>query len=193
MLDHINYIINISYGFLKNVFLDVRNKHISFELRESGFLIPFLSLLQSHSKFLFLSLADITAVDQLGFSKFNRFQLNYSLLSHYFKARLNVVINILEDESVSSVDSIYKGSAWLEREVWDMFGIFFANHPDLRRILTDYGFEGFPLRKDFPVTGYSDIRYDDTQKCLVYEPLELSQELRVFDTLSPWISKEEIL
>lgn len=193
MLIYLNYLVKVCYGFISSAFFDMRNFHISIELRKREFLLPFLLLLKSHSKFLFLSLVDITAVDQLSSKNFNRFQLNYSLLSHYFKSRLNIVVNLKEDEDMFSTDKIYKGSAWLEREVWDMFGIFFIDHPDLRRILTDYGFEGFPLRKDFPVTGYSDIRYDDTQKCLVYEPLELSQELRAFDTLSPWVSKEEIL
>jgi len=193
MLIYLNYLIKVCYGFVSSVFLDTRNLHISIEITKREFLLPFLLLLKSHSKFLFLSLVDITAVDQLSLKNLNRFQLNYSLLSHYFKSRLNVIVNLKEDEDIGSIDRIYKGSAWLEREVWDMFGIFFINHPDLRRILTDYGFEGFPLRKDFPVTGYSDIRYDDTQKCLVYEPLELSQELRAFDALSPWVAKEEIL
>ena len=193
MLIYLNYLIKICYGFVSSVFLDTRNLYISIELTKREFLLPFLLLLKSHSKFLFLSLVDITAVDQLSLKNLSRFQLNYNLLSHYFQSRLNIIVNLKEDEDISSVDRIYKGSAWLEREVWDMFGIFFINHPDLRRILTDYGFEGFPLRKDFPVTGYSDIRYDDAQKCLVYEPLELSQELRAFDALSPWVSKEEIL
>jgi NADH:ubiquinone oxidoreductase subunit C len=193
MLAHLIYLIRICYGFVGSVFLDTRNLHISIELTNRKFLLPFLLLLKNHSKLLFLSLVDITAIDQLSSKDLNRFQLNYSLLSHYFKSRLNIIVNLREDEDIESIDRIYKGSAWLEREVWDMFGIFFISHPDLRRILTDYGFEGFPLRKDFPVTGYSDIRYDDSQKCLVYEPLELSQELRAFDTLSPWISKEEIL
>lgn len=193
MLVYLNYLIKICYGFVNSVFLDTRNLYISIELTKREFLLPFLLLLKSHSKFLFLSLVDITAVDQLSLKNLSRFQLNYNLLSHYFQSRLNIIVNLKEDEDISSIDRIYKGSAWLEREVWDMFGIFFINHPDLRRILTDYGFEGFPLRKDFPVTGYSDIRYDDAQKCLVYEPLELSQELRAFDALSPWVSKEEIL
>jgi NADH:ubiquinone oxidoreductase subunit C len=193
MLIYLNYLIKICYGFVSSVFLYTRNLYISIELTKREFLLPFLLLLKSHSKFLFLSLVDITAVDQLSLKNLSRFQLNYNLLSHYFQSRLNIIVNLREDEDISSVDRIYKGSAWLEREVWDMFGIFFINHPDLRRILTDYGFEGFPLRKDFPVTGYSDIRYDDAQKCLVYEPLELSQELRAFDALSPWVSKEEIL
>ena len=115
-----------------------------------------------------------------------RFQLVYTLLSHYFRGRIIVSVFLKESEDISSIFNLFRGSSWLEREIWDMFGIFFNNHPDLRRILTDYGFDGFPLRKDFPITGYSEIRYDDTQKCIVYEPLELTQEYRIFDTLSPW-------
>jgi len=194
MLLYLNYLIQLCYGILSFVYLDIRTNQVTIELKKSKYLLFFFFFLRDHSKFLFLSLVDITAVDCLSLSKgTNRFQLNYILLSHYFKARLRITFFIEEEEDVCSLNDIYKGAAWLEREVWDMFGIFFINHPDLRRILTDYGFEGFPLRKDFPVTGYSDIRYDDSQKCLVYEPLELSQELRAFDTLSPWISKEEIL
>lgn len=194
MLSYLNYLVQLCYGILSFVYLDIRTNQISVELKKGQFLLLFLLFLRDHSKLLFLSLVDITAVDCLSLSKnINRFQINYSLLSHYFNTRLRITFFIKEDEDVYSLNDIYKGAAWLEREVWDMFGIFFINHPDLRRILTDYGFEGFPLRKDFPVTGYSDIRYDDSQKCLVYEPLELSQELRAFDTLSPWISKEEIL
>jgi NADH-quinone oxidoreductase subunit C len=141
-----------------------------------------------------LSLVDITVVDCISLkTRFDsrsdsRFQLTYTLLSHYFKSRIIVLCFFKDGEDINSVSEVFKASVWLEREIWDMFGVFFINHPDLRRILTDYGFEGFPLRKDFPVTGYSEVRYDDSQKCLVYESLELSQEFRIFDTLSPWSS-----
>lgn len=194
MLNYLNYLIQLCYGFISIACLDLRINQLSIELRKSKFLVVFLTLLRDHSKFLFLSLVDITAIDCISLDKnLKRFRLTYNLLSHYFNARLLLTLHLEEECAVNSTNNIYKGSAWLEREVWDMFGIFFTNHPDLRRILTDYGFEGFPLRKDFPVTGYSDIRYDDSQKCLVYESLELSQELRTFDTLSPWVSKEQIL
>jgi NADH-quinone oxidoreductase subunit C len=91
-----------------------------------------------------------------------------------------------EEAVVKSASSIYKSSLWLEREIWDMFGIFFSEHPDLRRILTDYGFEGFPLRKDFPLSGFNEVRYDDEVKRIIYEPIEITQEFRSFDFLSPW-------
>jgi NADH:ubiquinone oxidoreductase subunit C len=91
-----------------------------------------------------------------------------------------------DTEPVNSVTPIYKGANWYEREVWDLFGVFFSNHPDLRRILTDYGFEGFPFRKDFPQTGFVEVRYDDQKKYVLYEPLEMTQEYRSFDFLSPW-------
>lgn len=194
MLVYLSYLIQICYGIVSSVSLDIRTNQVNIELRGGQFLVAFLTFLRDHSKLLFLSLVDITAIDCLSLGKgLGRFHLNYNLLSHYFNARLIITLRLGEECVVNSTSDLYKGSAWLEREVWDMFGIFFTNHPDLRRILTDYGFEGFPLRKDFPVTGYSDIRYDDSQKCLVYESLELSQELRTFDTLSPWVSKEEIL
>jgi NADH:ubiquinone oxidoreductase subunit C len=137
---------------------------------------------------------DITVVDCISLKpisnlhQFGRFQLTYSLLSHYFKSRVIVICFLENEQDVDSIFNVFKAAVWLEREIWDMFGVFFVNHPDLRRILTDYGFEGFPLRKDFPVTGYSEVRYDDSQKCLVYESLELSQEFRIFDTLTPWAS-----
>lgn len=189
-----NYTIKICYGFFKIVQFDKRNKTILITLKNSKKILPFLSFLKTHSKSLFLSLVDITVVDCISLRKLNehpragRFQLTYSLLSHYFKARIIVICFLETEEDVNSISNVFKAAVWLEREVWDMFGIFFLNHPDLRRILTDYGFEGFPLRKDFPVTGYSEVRYDDSQKCLVYESLELSQEFRVFDTLTPWVS-----
>jgi NADH:ubiquinone oxidoreductase subunit C len=175
--------------------LDKKNNLLTVTLKDLTKIIPFLAIFKNHSKFLFLSLVDITAVDRISFpsSRLNgfevqRFQLVYIVLSHYFATKLIVECFIRDDENPFSIDCLFKAAPWLEREVWDMFGIFFENHSDLRRILTDYGFDGFPLRKDFPMSGYIEIRYDDTQKCLVFEPLELSQEYRIFDTLSPWVS-----
>ena len=108
------------------------------------------------------------------------------LLSYKLNTRIIIKLNTSDTKPVDSVTSIFKGANWYEREVWDLFGVFFSNHPDLRRILTDYGFEGFPFRKDFPQTGFVEVRYDDQKKYVLYEPLEMTQEFRSFDFLSPW-------
>ena len=113
------------------------------------------------------------------------------MLSVDLNARIRVKTEVDGLTSIESVTALYPCAAWWEREVWDMFGIFFTNHPDLRRILTDYGFQGHPLRKDFPVTGYTEVRYDETEKRVIYEPLELSQEFRSFDFASPWESLDK--
>jgi NADH dehydrogenase (ubiquinone) Fe-S protein 3 len=126
----------------------------------------------------------MTAVDYP--SKENRFELVYMLLSLPFNTRIIVKTFASEVTPVPSAVDLYKGANWMEREVWDMYGVFFTGHPDLRRILTDYGFEGHPLRKDFPLTGYVEVRYDDSKKRVVAEPLELAQAFRVFEYQSPW-------
>ena len=133
----------------------------------------------------FKLLMDVCGIDNLQKNK-NRFEISYNLLSVKYSSRLHVKIHINEFVPVSSVMRIFKSANWYEREIWDMFGIFFKNHKDLRRILTDYGFEGFPLRKDFPQTGYVELRYNNDYKHLIYEPVELSQDFRNFDFLSPW-------
>ena len=117
---------------------------------------------------------------------FYRFQLIYNFLSFKNNNRISLNIEIGEFSSIETLSFIFKSANWLEREVWDLFGIFFLNHPDLRRILTDYGFEGFPLRKDFPLVGFIEIRFDDEKKCILYEPSNFSQELRSFSFLNPW-------
>ena len=115
-----------------------------------------------------------------------RFCVVYNLLSLTHNLRIRVKIWTAEDEPVPSVTDVFSAANWWEREAWDLYGIYFTDHPDLRRILTDYGFEGHPLRKDFPLTGYVELRYDDEQKRVVYEPVKLTQEFRSFDFLSPW-------
>lgn len=115
-----------------------------------------------------------------------RFEINYNLLSIKYWKRIHIKIKISEFIAVPSIIKNFKNANWYEREIWDMYGIFFKNHPDLRRILTDYGFDGFPLRKDFPQTGYIELRYNYDYKHLIYEPIELAQEFRNFDFLSPW-------
>lgn len=143
-----------------------------------------LFFLRDHEGCLFKILIDILVVDHPGKEK--RFSLIYCLLSTKYNVRIRVKVYIDELTSVSSITNIYKSSCWMEREIWDMNGIFFENHPDLRRILTDYGFVGYPLRKDFPLSGYTEVRYDDSQKRVISENLEMSQEYRVFNFKSSW-------
>lgn len=129
-------------------------------------------------------LVDVCGVDYPG--RTERFDVVYNLLSLRQNHRVRVKVTTDEDTPVPSVAEVFSTANWFEREVWDLFGVFFSDHPDLRRILTDYGFEGHPLRKDFPMTGYVEVRYDDEAKRVVYEPVKLAQEFRSFDFLSPW-------
>ncbi|CAG9820460.1 unnamed protein product [Phaedon cochleariae] len=143
-----------------------------------------ISFLKDHHSAQFESLVDLTALDIP--SRPHRFELVYNLLSFRYNSRIRVKTYTDELTPVDSVTGLYKSADWLEREVWDMYGVFFANHPDLRRILTDYGFEGHPFRKDFPLSGYVELRYDDEKKRVVCEPVELAQEFRQFDLSAPW-------
>lgn len=129
-------------------------------------------------------LVDIIAIDFP--KKFFRFKIIYSLLSTQTGLRLNLNIFVMETAMVNTVKKLFKSAPWMEREVWDLFGVFFFNNLDLRRILTDYGFRGFPFRKDFPLTGYIELRYDDSKGDIVYEPVELAQELRFFNFSTGW-------
>lgn len=139
----------------------------------------------------FSTLVDITAVDHPERSA--RFDVVYHFLSMYRNQRIRVKVAVREDEMVPSLVAIHPSANWFEREVFDMFGILFSGHPDLRRILTDYGFRGYPLRKDFPTTGYTEVRYDEALKRVVYEPVKLVQEYRMFDFMSPWEGADYIL
>ena len=140
--------------------------------------------LKTNDKCRFKQLIDITAVDYP--EKEKRFKIVYLLLSHENNLRIIVNINIDEKEIVPSVTKIFPSANWMEREVFDMYGISFKDHPDLRRILTDYGFEGYPLRKDFPLTGHTEVRYSENQKKVIYESVKLEQNYRDFDFESPW-------
>lgn len=146
--------------------------------------IPVLTFLRDHSNCQFRNLTELTAVDIPKLK--NRFQIIYQLLSVKFGTRIRVKTYTDELTPIDSATSIFNGAIWTEREVWDMFGVFFSNHPDLRRILTDYGFEGHPLRKDFPLTGYTEVRYDEELKRVIMEPVTLTQEFRNFAFSSPW-------
>ncbi|PJE28421.1 NADH-quinone oxidoreductase chain 5 [Pseudooceanicola marinus] len=154
-------------------------------------IVGFVEFLRTDSSCKFSSLVDITAVDYPERAK--RFDVVYHFLSMYQNQRIRLRVAVREDEMLPSITSVHKSADWFEREVFDMFGIVFSGHPDLRRILTDYGFRGHPLRKDFPTTGYTEVRYDEVQKRVVYEPVSLVQEYRQFDFMSPWEGAEYIL
>ena len=147
-------------------------------------IISTILFLKTNEKCKFKQLIDITAVDYPQREK--RFKIIYLLLSHENNLRIVINTNIDEEINVPSITKIFPSANWMEREVFDMYGIFFENHPDLRRILTDYGFDGHPLRKDFPLTGHTEVRYSEDAKKVVYEPVKLDQEYRNFDFESPW-------
>ena len=146
--------------------------------------ISTILFLKTNEKCKFKQLIDITAVDYL--QKEKRFKIVYLLLSHENNLRIIININIDEKTTVPSIIKIFPSANWMEREVFDMYGISFKDHPDLRRILTDYGFKGYPLRKDFPLTGHTEVRYSEDKKKVIYEPVKLDQEYREFDFESPW-------
>lgn len=154
-------------------------------------IVGFVEFLKSDPNCKFSTLVDITGVDYPERAK--RFDVVYHFLSMYQNHRIRLRVSIREEDMVPSIVDIHPSANWFEREVFDMFGILFSGHPDLRRILTDYGFRGYPLRKDFPTTGYTEVRYDEAQKRVVYEPVSLVQEYRQFDFMSPWEGAEYIL
>jgi NADH-quinone oxidoreductase subunit C len=151
---------------------------------EAGRIVELLTLLRDSPDFRFHQLIDITAIDYP--ERARRFDVVYHLLSLTKNVRVRIAIETDEDTPVASVVPAYPAADWFERETFDMFGVFFSGHPDLRRILTDYGFHGYPLRKDFPMTGYVEVRWDEALKRVIYEPVKLPQEYRQFDFLSPW-------
>ena len=153
-------------------------------------LLDVVIFLKKNNSTKFRQLIDITAVDYIGSE--NRFKMIYLFLSHEYNMRINITFSIKENEVVNSLTKIFPSANWMEREVFDMYGIKFNDHPDLRRILTDYGFSGHPLRKDFPITGHSEVRYSEEKKKVVYEPVKLEQNYRNFDYASPWEGTEYI-
>ena len=179
---------------IRNAFQDsdvkilVRNDELTIYV-DKEFLLPLMEQLKTHPDFLFRTLIDVTAIDYLGEEQ--RFQVIYNLLSMLHNQRVRVKVSLSEGDEIPSITDIYASSDWYEREVFDMYGIKFSGHRDLRRILTDYGFRGHPLRKDFPLTGYNEVRYDEVRKRVVYEPVSLQQEFRNLDFSSPWEGVDE--
>ena len=154
-------------------------------------LIKVLKFLRDDAQCQFKQLTDLCGVDYP--DRESRFEIVYHLLSYRYNRRVRVKTSADENTSVPSVVRVFSTADWYERETWDMYGIHFSEHPDLRRLLTDYGFDGHPLRKDFPLTGYVEMRYDEEQKRVVYEPVNLTQEFRRFDFMSPWEGARRIL
>jgi NADH-quinone oxidoreductase subunit C len=154
-------------------------------------IVRVLTLLRNDPACRFEVLIDICGVDFP--ERENRFEVVYHLLSPRHNQRIRIKCETNEDTPVPSAVTVFLAANWFEREAYDMYGILFSDHPDLRRILTDYGFQGYPLRKDFPLTGYVEVRYDDAQKRVVYEPVKLTQEFRSFDFMSPWEGVDQVL
>jgi NADH-quinone oxidoreductase subunit C len=158
---------------------------------EAAHIIETLTFLRDDRRTQFLNLIDICGVDYPG--RVQRFDVVYHLLSPHLNHRIRIKVRTTEDDPVPSATAVYSGADWFEREAYDLYGILFTGHPDLRRILTDYGFEGHPLRKDFPLTGFVEVHYDEVLKQVVYEPVALRQEFRNFDFLSPWEGTDYVL
>ena len=170
---------------LRDSVLSIKEEHghIIFDIIPSA-IIEVVTYLRSKKGYSFTTLIDITAIDFP--AKEKRFQLIYHFLSMTENKRCKITMAVSDQETVKSVTPVFECANWFEREIFDLFGITFSSHPDLRRILTDYGFEGNPLRKDFPTTGFLEVRYDEVEKRVVYEPTSLTQGYRDFDFLSPW-------
>ena len=170
---------------LRDSVLSIKEEHghIIFDIIPSA-IVEVVTYLRSKKGFSFATLIDITAIDFP--AKEKRFQLIYHFLSMTENKRCKITMAVSDKETVKSVTPVFECANWFEREIFDLFGITFSSHPDLRRILTDYGFEGHPLRKDFPTTGFLEVRYDEVEKRVIYEPTSLTQEYRDFDFLSPW-------
>ena len=173
---------------LENVQL-INNELVGFV--QSQYVSFVLKFLRDHINCQYKVLTSISGSDFPERKK--RFEISYELLSLKFNCRIRIKTYVNEVESISSSTNVYNSANWWEREIWDLFGVFFSNHPDLRRILTDYGFQGHPLRKDFPLSGYVEVRYDDSVNRVVCEPLELTQEFRSFDFDSPWLKSRDQL
>ncbi|MCA1241951.1 NADH-quinone oxidoreductase subunit C [Stappia stellulata] len=163
---------------------------LTLEVRASE-IVQAVRFLRDDTSCLFVNLTDICGVDYP--SRDKRFEVVYHFLSPKQNMRIRVKLKADDETPVPSIVEVFPGAEWFEREIYDMYGVLFSGHPDLRRILTDYGFDGYPLRKDFPLTGYVEVRYDDEKKRVVYEPVRLNQEFRDFDFMSPWEGAEYIL
>jgi len=169
---------------------DIHHGELSVQVARDA-ILDVLTHLRDDPQCRFTVLCDICGVDYP--DRPERFEVVYNLLSMSQNLRIRLKVETDEETPVPSAVGVFSAAGWWERETWDLFGIYFSDHPDLRRLLTDYGFDGHPLRKDFPLTGYVELRYDEDQKRVVYEPVKLKQEFRSFDFLSPWEGMDRIL
>jgi NADH-quinone oxidoreductase subunit C len=163
---------------------------LTVNVRRDG-IVEVVQFLRDDPECRFVSIVDVCGVDYP--DREERFDVVYHLLSPYRNLRVRLKVTTDEDTPVPSITSVFPGADWFEREAYDLYGILFSGHPDLRRLLTDYGFDGYPLRKDFPTTGFVEVRYDEERKRVVYEPVKLAQEFRNFDYLSPWEGTDYVL
>ena len=176
----------LSSKILKSI---IENNELLIEINEND-LVDVIQFLKANENCKFKQLIDIAGVDYPDEEK--RFKLIYLFLSHEHNHRIKILVHLDANQVINSITKIFPSANWMEREVFDMYGIKFKNHPDLRRILTDYGFKGHPLRKDFPLTGFNEVRYSEKEKKVVYEPVKLEQNYRNFDYTSPWEGTEYI-
>lgn len=180
----------ISKAFASGVAANIAFGELTLET-DAASIVEVLTFLRDDKDCAFFSFIDLAGADYP--SREQRFEVVYHLMSPTKNTRIRVKLRTDEDSTVPSVTGVFPGADWFEREAYDLYGILFTGHPDLRRLLTDYGFEGHPLRKDFPTTGFIEVRYDDEVKRVVYEPVELRQEFRNFDFLSPWEGTDYVL
>lgn len=177
----VNFLLNSLLKYINFIILKKKSLNFLTLIIEKNSILPVITFGKECSILSFKTLSDICIIDYP--NRNSRFEINYNLLS--VENNVRIFLKTYISTYVDSVSHIFNSSNWMERECWDMFGIYFLRHPDLRRILTDYGFEGFPLRKDFPLIGYLEVRYDDELSSIVYEPIEMAQEYRLFNFISP--------
>jgi NADH/F420H2 dehydrogenase subunit C len=177
----LKYLVQVAPNFIMKIEL-IRDELVLYTTNQKLYALVYF--LKNHMHTQFKVVTDITVIDYP--KNKNRFLIVYNFLSIIYNLRIRINIRVNELMPVSSINTLFAAANWYEREIWDMFGIFFFNSIDLRRILTDYGFKGYPLRKEFPITGYTEVRYDQNKRKIVIEPVELSQEFRHYDFLKPW-------
>lgn len=186
--EFVNFVVKSIPKWIKSCNLSGDGIHVSTFIVYPQYVVPFCKFCRDHINTQYKQLIDLTVIDYP--SREFRFVVVYNLSSHTYNSRITFMTSVDEITPLESLTTLFSSAIWWEREAWDLFGVFFSNHPDLRRILTDYGFTGHPLRKDFPLSGYVEYRYDDSEKRVISEAVQLSQEFRSFDFSSPWEQME---